>query len=447
MRYLPHTEDSIATMLESVGAKTLDDLFSHLPGDCVMKGPLNLPAAMNEWELNRHMDALASTMCAMPDCTAFLGAGCYEHYVPTVVSNLLGRSEFLTAYTPYQPEVSQGTLQGIYEYQTLVCRLLGMEVANASMYDGASALAEAVLMAFRITRKRKVALSRAVHPLYRDVVKTYLTPLGFEIVEIPFGEDGRTDLAAIQNTSDLAAVAVQSPNFFGCVEDLTGISGHAHRNGALSVVSFTEPIAYGLLKNPGSQGADIVCGEGRSLGLTQSFGGVSLGMFAAKMDYARSMPGRLVGKTVDKNGRRGFVITLSTREQHIRREKATSNICSNQSLCALGAAMYMACLGRTGLRDLARINYNKAQYFRELLNKAGFETRFESPVFNEFVVRAPRSFEQAYNRLAERKIVAGLPLAEYYPELEGCYLMCVTETKTKDDIDGFVKEVKACLNR
>ena len=443
MRYLPHTSEDITSMLEEVGVDDLDGLFSTIPEDCRHRGDLNLPEPLTEWELNDHMGALSDSMAVSPEYKMFIGAGSYEHYIPASVSNLLGRSEFVTSYTPYQPEISQGTLQAIYEYQTLTARLLGMEVANASIYDGASALAEALLMALRITRKRKVAISSLIHPLYRRVVQTYLEPSGYEIVELPYLDDGRTDLSRLAGINDLAAVAVQSPNFFGCIENLKEIGEMAHEKSALLVASFTEPLAYGLFKNPGSQGADIVCGEGQSLGIPQSFGGPVLGMFASKMKYVRSMPGRLVGKTTDLDGKRGFVLTLATREQHIRREKATSNICTNNSLCALAAAMYMASIGGTGMRELAMLNYDKSEYLKSELKKAGFKINFESPTFNEFVVEFPAGFENTYERLLEKKIVAGLPLAPYYPELSSHYLLCVTETRTREDIDVLVREVKS----
>ena len=331
MRYLPHTSEDIASMLQKVGVDSIDALFATIPEDCRRKDDLNLPEPMSEWELNDHMNTLAGTMAVSPEYKVFLGAGSYDHYIPEAIKHLLMRSEVYTAYTPYQPEISQGTLQTIYEYQTLITRLLGMEVANASMYDGASSLAEALLMAIRITRRKKVAVSNAIHPLYRRVVQTYFAPTGYEIVEIPYLANGRTDLSALDNLEELAAVAVQSPNFFGCIEDLKEIGEKVHTaKKTLFVTCFTEPLAYGLLKSPGSLGADIVCGEGQSLGISRSFGGPGLGIFASLNKYVRNMPGRLIGQTVDKDGKRGFVLTLATREQHIRREKATSNICSNQ---------------------------------------------------------------------------------------------------------------------
>lgn len=446
MRYLPHTQEDIAEMLQVVGAKNLDELFASIPKDCRRSGALNLPEPLTEWDLNDHMTALADTVSAPPQSKVFIGAGSYEHYIPASVAYLLGRSEFSTAYTPYQPEISQGTLQAIYEYQTLVCRLLGMEVANASMYDGASALAEALLMAVRIAKKpKKIAVSSLIHPLYRRVVQTYFDPTGYEIVELPYLRDGKTDISKADSIEDIAAIAVQSPNFFGCIEDLKAAEIQAHKQKALFITCFTEPLAYGLVKNPGSQGADIVCGEGQSFGIPRTFGGPGLGMFASKNQYMRNMPGRLIGQTKDKDGKRGFVLTLSTREQHIRREKATSNICSNQGLCATTAAMYMASLGRTGMRELAMLNHDKAEYLKTELKKAGISVSFDSPTFNEFVAEFPEGFEATYEELLKKNIVAGLPLAPYYPELANHYLFCVTETKTKADMDALVKAVSGKL--
>lgn len=443
MRYLPHTDEDISSMLKTIGVDKLDDLFKTVPGDCRHTEPLNLPEPMTEWELNDLFDTLSESMAVSPDYKVFVGAGSCEHYIPEATKYLLNRSEFATAYTPYQPEISQGTLQAIYEYQTLTARLLGMEVANASLYDGASALAESLLMAIRITRQKKIAVSKIIHPFYRRVVKTYLEPNDYEVVELPYLENGQTDCSSVDGMDGLAAVAVQSPNFFGCIEDFKSIGNTAHNNNALLIAAFTEPLAYGILKNPGSLGADIACGEGQSLGIPRSFGGPGLGMFAGKMEHVRSMPGRLVGKTVDIDGKTGFVLTLATREQHIRREKATSNICTNNSLCALAAAMYMASLGGRGIRELAALNHDKSEYLKSELKKAGFQIAFKSPTFNEFVLKAPESFAGTYERLLEKKIVAGLPLLQYYPELRDHYLLCVTETITKDDIDTLVREVKS----
>jgi glycine dehydrogenase subunit 1 len=441
MRYLPHTPEDIAEMLDAVGVESLDGLFASIPADCRRSAPMALPHALSEWELNAHIDRLAERMAAGPGYRVFIGAGSYEHFIPASVGFLTSRSEFVTSYTPYQPEISQGTLQAIFEYQTLAARLLGMEVANASMYDGASALAEALLMAVRVTRRSRLAVSRAVHPLYRRVLDTYLRPTGIEVREIPFGPGGTTDLAALGDPAELAAVAVQSPNFFGCIEDVAAVSGRTRAAGALCVAAFSEPLAFGLFKNPGSQGADIACGEGQSLGIPRSFGGPGLGMFASRMQYVRNMPGRLVGETRDKEGRRGFVLTLSTREQHIRREKATSNICTNNSLCALTTAVFMASLGGTGMRELAQLNFDKAEYLKSRLRSAGVALPFGAATFNEFVAAFPEGFEADHRRLIEKKIVAGLPLGAYYPELKNHYLLCVTETMSRDDLDTLAREV------
>ena len=442
MRYLPHTDEDITSMLQVVGTDTLDDLFSTIPDDCRRAEDLDIPSPLTEWELDDLMDELSGSVAASPEYRMFLGAGRYDHFIPASLTHLISRSEFTTPYTPYQPEMSQGTLQAIYEYQTLAARLLGMEVSNASLYDGASALAEALLMTIRITRRNKVAVSSLIHPYYRRVVRTYLDPAGLKTVELPYLENGRTDLSRVDKLDDLAAVAVQSPNFLGCIEDMTALSKMSREKDFLFVASFTEPIAYGLFKNPGSQGAHIVCGEGQSLGIPKWFGGPGLGMFASKMKYVRSMPGRLVGKSTDKDGKNGFVLTLATREQHIRREKATSNICTNNSLIALAAAIYMASIGGTGIRELAKLNHDKSEYLKQTLEKAGFKISFESPTFNEFVVEFPAGFETTYERLLEKKIVAGIPLAPYYSELTGRYLICVTETKSKEEMDELLEELR-----
>ena len=403
---------------------------------------MDLPKPLSEWDLNRLMEDLSRTVGASPEHKVYIGAGSYDHFIPQVVPHLLSRSEFVTSYTPYQPEMSQGTLQAVYEYQSLSARLLGMDVSNASMYDGASAFAEALLMAIRITRRRKVVLSSLIHPHFRKVAATYLAPSEYEIVELPCLQNGRTDLSPLEAVEGAAALAVQSPNFFGVIEDLQETAQIAHERGALLITTFTEPLAYGLLKSPGSLGADIACGEGQSLGIPQSFGGPGLGMFTARMHHVRNMPGRLVGKTVDKEGRRGFVLTLATREQHIRREKATSNICTNNSLCAVAATMYMACLGASGIRNLAQLNHDKAEYLKHRLVDAGCRLPFDSPTFNEFVAEMPEGFGSAHRRLVENKIVAGLPLDTFYPELHNHYLFCVTETKSKEDMDLLIKEVE-----
>ena len=443
MRYLAHTQQEIQAMLQVTGAASLDGLFSSVPADCLSPEGLDLPEPLTEWELSDQVERLAAQNAIAPKHKIFLGAGSYHHHIPAVIPSLVSRGEFLTAYTPYQPEVSQGTLQAIYEYQTMTARLLGMEVVNASVYDGASALAEALLMAIRVTKKKRVAISAAINPLYRQVVATYLGYGGFEVQELPFGSDGLTQMDGLEKGGDLAAVALQSPNFFGCVEDLAQARQAADQAGCLLVATFSEALAFGLLKNPGEQGADIVAGEGQSLGIPQSFGGPYLGIFAARQKFLRNMPGRLVGQTVDRDGRRGFVITISTREQHIRRERATSNICSNQSLCALTAAMFLASLGGSGLRQLARLNYDKAHYLQTGLAELGIETVFKAPFFNEFVVRIPEGLQGALADLENDNLVLGLPLDGYYPQLEGCRLVCVTETKSKADLDAVLEGLRS----
>ncbi len=442
MRYLPHTDEEIRDMLAVTGHERVEDLFAHLPDSCRYQGEIDIPGPLSEWALTERLKRLGEAMQTDTARAVLVGAGSYRHHVPEIVRNLSGRSEFLTSYTPYQPEMAQGTLQGIFEFQTLTARLLGMEVANASMYDGASALAEALLMALRISKKKaKVALSSAIHPHYREVVRTYLAPGPFEIIELDIGEDGRTDLSGLAGVEDLAAVALQSPNFFGIIEDIAAAAENSHERDSLCVICFTEPLAYGLLHSPGSMGADIVCGEGQSLGLAPSFGGAGLGMFACRQQFVRSMPGRVVGQTVDLEGKRGFVLTLSTREQHIRREKATSNICSNQGLCALTAAIYMATLGATGLRDLARLNFDKTAYLREGLLAAGARPLFSGAVFNEFAVCFEDDFAPLRNRLLDQGIVAGLELDRFYPQYPGAVLFCVTEMVDKAVLDELIEEV------
>ncbi len=442
MRYLPHTAEEISDMLAVTGHKRLADLFAHIPETCRYQGEIDLPAPLSEWALTRRLQGLGQDMGTAAARAVLVGAGSYFHHIPEIVKSLIGRSEFLTAYTPYQPEMAQGTLQGIFEYQTLTARLLGMDVANASMYDGASALAEALLMALRLSKKKKVALSSAIHPHYREVVRTYLAPGPYEIVELGFGADGRTDLSALTEIEALAAVAIQSPNFFGVIEDLPACGAAIHAREALFLTAFSEPFAYGILRTPGSCGADIVCGEGQSFGMAPSYGGAGLGMFACRKDHVRSMPGRVVGETLDIEGKRGFVLTLSTREQHIRREKATSNICSNQGICAMTAAAYMASLGSTGLQKVAKLNFDKAAYLKRGLQEAGAGLLFAGPTFNEFCVRFPNDFRPVRDSLLARGIVAGIEIERFYPELPGAWLFCVTEAVSRDIMDELLDEVR-----
>jgi glycine dehydrogenase subunit 1 len=376
----------------------------------------------------------------------FLGAGAYSHYSPTIVDHLISRSEFFTAYTPYQPEISQGTLQAIFEFQTLVCQLTGMDVANASMYDGSTALAEAVLMAERITRRKKVITSSAVHPEYLEVVDTYVQHYGVDFHRVE--TDELTGLISAEGLDSLddqtAALVVQSPNFFGCIEDVQSLAERAHAVGALLIVAVTEAISFGFLRSPGACGADIVVAEGQSFGVPLSFGGPFVGLFATRDKYARQIPGRLVGEAFDKEGRRGFVLTLATREQHIRREKATSNICTNEGLIALAATIYMETMGRSGLQEVATQCAQKAAYTaRRIAELPGCSLPFSAPRFNEFVVRAPVGAKGLLSRLAsEKNITGGLALSRYYPDRPNDFLVCVTETNSRQEIDALVEGLK-----
>jgi glycine dehydrogenase subunit 1 len=366
-----------------------------------------------------------------------------------VVSALISRSEFYTAYTPYQPEISQGTLQSIFEYQTLMCQLTGMEVSNGSLYDGASSLAEAASMAFRITKRKKILLSQAIHPEYRKVIETYIDPDQQEIILIPYKKaDGRTDEKALSDLLDetVNAVVIQSPNFFGVIEDLQGIGEKIHQVGGMMIVGFSEAIAYGLLAPPGLFGADIVAGEGQSLGIRLSFGGPYLGIFTTRNNHVRTMPGRLVGETLDLEGKRGFVLTLATREQHIRREKATSNICTNEGLCALMATIYLSCLGREGLREVAMMNLSKAEYAKKAASTIkGCRQSFSGPTFNEFVLQIDGDPEKVLGGMKKEKIVGGLPLAKFYPELNRHLLVTVTEMNSKEEIDRWAKSLEKAI--
>jgi glycine dehydrogenase subunit 1 len=381
---------------------------------------------------------------------SFLGGGAYSHYIPTIVDHILSRSEFFTAYTPYQPEISQGTLQTIFEFQTLVCQLTGMEVANASMYDGSTALAEAVLMAERVTRRSKVVASGAVHPQYLEVVRTYVQHAGIDLELVDFdNETGQVSASLGEAINDqTAAVVVQSPNFFGCIEDLSKLATDAHAKGALLIVAVTEAISLGLLKSPGACGADIVVAEGQSFGVPLSFGGPYVGLFATRERFARQIPGRLVGEAFDKQGRRGFVLTLATREQHIRREKATSNICTNEGLIALAATVYLETMGRRGVREVAEQCVQKTAYAaREIARLKGFSLPFSGPRFNEFVVRGPSNARDLLSRLgSEKAIEGGLALSQFFPERKNDFLVCVTETNTRGHIDRLVSCLDAIVN-
>jgi len=443
-RYIPHTEEDIRKMLDTIGVKKMENLFQIIPKENRLSKPLNLPESLSEPDLILHLQELQ-----LPEISNFLGAGSYHHFIPAVVSNLVSRSEFYTAYTPYQPEISQGTLQAIFEYQTLMCQLTGMEVSNASLYDGASSLAEAVMMAQRITRRKKILLSQAVHPEYRRVLQTYIDPDQQEILLIPYKKDeGRTDEKILFDLlkEDVSAVVIQSPNFFGVIEDLPPIGKKVHGLGGLMIVGFTEAIAYGILETPGALGADIVAGEGQSLGIPVSYGGPYLGILATQERFVRNMPGRLVGETIDLEGKRGFVLTLATREQHIRRERATSNICTNEGLCALMATVFLSCLGKEGLKELAMMNLSKTEYVKKAVSQIrGCKLTFHSPTFNEFVLQIERNPEKVLEKLKREKILGGLPLAKFYPELDHHLLVTVTEMNKKGEIDRWVEALEKTL--
>ena len=431
-------------MLAAVGLNSADELFRSIPADVQLNRRLDITEPLAEPEVIGALEAMAAknTGATKP---SFIGAGVYSHYSPTIVDHLIQRSEFFTSYTPYQPEISQGTLQYIFEFQTLICQVTGMEVANASMYDGSTSMAEAYLMAQRVTRRNKIVVATSVHPEYRQVAETYTKNSDAEIVEVPFGEEtGQlSDLSALDETT--AALVVQSPNFFGCVEDLRSLADAAHAVGALLVVVVTEAISFGLLKSPGSCGADIVVGEGQSFGIPMSFGGPHVGLFATQEKFVRQMPGRLCGIAYDKDGNRGFVLTLSTREQHIRREKATSNICTNQGLIALAATIYMEAMGKKGLQEVAAQNAQKAAYAaRQIAVIDGYSLPFSGPRFNELVVRGPRSAVETLEKLrTESDIIGGLALSRYYSGHDNDFLVCATETTSKQQIDGLVNGLKA----
>ena len=441
MRYLPHTAVDVRQMLETIGVSSIEDLFSGIPENCRKKSPLNLPPAISESELLAVLGKLAEKNAGVSQWDSFLGGGAYHHFIPAVVDHLVSRSEFYTAYTPYQPEISQGTLQAIFEFQTMICQLTGMDVANASMYDGASACAEAVLLALRVGKKRrKVLLSAALHPQYRETVATYCRYLDVELEIVPAAQ-GVTELESLDKALDeqTAAVVVGYPNYFGQIEDLLSIAEHTHAAGARLVAAVAEPLALALFKAPGDLGADVVVGEGQSFGIPLSFGGPGIGFFAVKQNDMRALPGRLVGETVDQDGKRGFVLTLATREQHIRREKATSNICSNQGMCTLIVGIFLALHGKQGLRKLAELNYAKALYARQqIAGLEGFEIAFGGENFNEFVVRCHEPIAQLQQRLEQQGILPGIALKKDYPQFENGLLVCVTEQNSRAQIDRLI---------
>ena len=446
MRYLPKSPAEREEMLAAIGLDSTEELFASIPERYRLRAPLNLPGPFSEQEIIQYFSDRASENSR--GYLNFRGAGVYNHLRSVVTDTIIQRGEFLTSYTPYQAEISQGTLQAIFEFQTLMCQLTGQEVANASMWDGSTATTEAVLMAERITGRRRVLVARSVHPEYRDVLGTYAKNSGLQVEELVFGRDGLMDLPALKALmrDDVAAVVVQSPNFFGSIESVSALAEIAHSFGALLVVGITEGVSLGAVKPPVE--ADIVAMEGQSFGLAPSYGGPFVGVIASREKFVRQMPGRLAGQTVDLEGRRGFVLTLATREQHIRREKATSNICTNQALCALAATVHLTLLGKEGLREMAEQNISKARFALNALTRIpGVRPSFAAPFFNEFTLEFPRSVKILNSQLLRDKIIGPLPLGTSYPELTKHGLVCVTETTSRADIEKFAGAVKTALEQ
>jgi glycine dehydrogenase subunit 1 len=439
MRYLPKSPTDREQMLREIGCKSIDDLFAPIPEQYRLYRDLKVPRQMAESEILDYFRDRADANAS--GYTVFLGAGAYHHYRPVVIDSLISRGEFFTAYTPYQPEIAQGTLQAIFEFQTMICELTGMDVANASMYDGSTGAAEALLMACRITGRKAAVVARSVHPEYREVIHTYVQHQGLPVTECGFLGNGRVDVAELEKKIDdeTACVLIQSPNFFGTIEDVAALADLAHSKGALLVVSIAEALSLGVVKPPAE--ADIVSMESQSFGVPLGFGGPYAGVLATKEKYVRQIPGRLVGETRDRDGKRGFVLTLATREQHIRREKATSNICTNQALIATMATIYMTVYGREGLKELATQNLAKAAYAAAEFAKKGKLLFNGSPRFNEFVVQTKEDPHEINNRLLQKRIIGGLTLSKFYPELGNASLWCCTELNTKEEIDAVVKAV------
>jgi glycine dehydrogenase subunit 1 len=438
--YISNTDADRQAMLQAMGKKSVDDLFAAIPQELQLKRTLDLPSAQSEMEAAQQVKSLANSNRSTDDLVCFLGAGAYDRYIPAVVDQLLIRQEFYTAYTPYQPEISQGTLQAVFEYQSMICALTGLDVSNASLYDGASALAEAMILSCKETGRKSVAVSRTVHPQGREVLRTYARFQGISVTEFGW-KNGVVDMDGLKAAlnADTACVIVQNPNFFGCVEDLEQMAQAAHANGSLLVTS-CEPISLALLKSPGEAGADIAVGEGQGMGNLLSFGGPYLGFIAARQKLLRKMPGRIVGQTVDAEGTRGFVLTVQTREQHIRREKATSNICSNEALNALAATIYLSAMGKEGLVQAANLSLQKAKYAYDRLVETGkFKPLWNAPFFGEFALTYKGSTDKLNRQLLAHNILGGYELEESYPELKNGWLVAVTEKRTKEEIDAMVR--------
>ncbi len=444
-RYIPASDADREAMLREIGVGSIKDLFATVPAALRLKGPLDLAPAMAEQELWADLEARARENRQPAPGSQFLGGGAYRHHTPAIVDHLIGRSEFYSSYTPYQPEISQGTLQAIFEFQTLICQLTELDISNASMYDGASALAEAILMAERTARAGRIVISDRVHPEYLQVCRTHLANLDISLATFGSRADGSSDPEAARRVlgrGKASALVVQHPNFFGCLEEVEALAAAARDAQVHLIVAMAEPVSLGILKGPGRQGADIVAGEGHSFGVPLSYGGPYLGFLAARQAFLRNLPGRLVGESRDVDGRRGYVLTLSTREQHIRREKATSNICTNEGLCALIASIFMAVAGKGGMRELAVHNHAKAAYAQKALGAVrGCSLPYGAPIFNEFTVRLPVPAGQAVSALADRGLVPGIPLSRYYTGMDRDLLVCVTEMNARADIDRLAEEL------
>lgn len=444
MPYIPHTEQDRQAMLEVIGAASIEELFREIPANLrIAPGSLNIPSALDEPRLFAHLQELSARNINFVDYKCFLGAGIYDRYIPATVSAVISRGEFLTSYTPYQPEASQGYLQTIFEFQSMVAELYGSDLANASMYDGGTGLAEAAIMAASIKGIDRVAVSEAVHPHYRQILQTYCWSMGIDVAMLPVGPDGRT--SDFENAEGSACILMQSPNFFGLIEDLALARVEADRIGGMLVVS-SDPIACALLRPPGEYGADVVVGEGQPMGVAMGLGGPLVGLFACKQEFVRHIPGRIVGKTKEAHGERpGYVMTLRTREQDIRREKATSNICTNEALMALAATVYMTTLGKNGIRQVAETTVRNTQYAIQALVKAGGQSKYEGHNFGEFVLTLPKQAHWVRDELLKHRILAGLPLGPHYKDSEHDLLVAVTEMRTKADIDAFAKALTEVL--
>ncbi|MGD9569744.1 MAG: aminomethyl-transferring glycine dehydrogenase subunit GcvPA [Sedimentibacter sp.] len=440
-RYIGNTSEDREQMLKEAGYDSIDSLFKAVPESVRLRTSLNLPPVQSEMELVKNIKELSNKNLNLDEYTCFLGAGAYDHFIPAAIDQLISRQEFYTAYTPYQPEISQGTLQVIFEYQTMISELTGLPVVNASMYDGATAMTEAAIMACESTKRTEIIIASTVHPEYRQVLNTYAQFRNITVVELGY-KDGQVDLEKLKNklSKNTAAIIVQSPNFFGIIEDIAAMKDMIHDNKSLLVVC-ADPISLALLKSPGELGADIAVGDGQALGNSLSFGGPYLGFMAVTEKLMRKMPGRIVGETVDKEGNRGFVLTLQTREQHIRREKATSNICSNQALNALIATIYLTIMGKEGLKEAALLCLKKSHYAYDELIKAGkFSPVFTKPFFKEFIVKSNKPVNELNSKLLESNIIGGYDAERNYPELKDCWLVAVTEKRTKEEIDNLVRK-------